>query len=98
MMTRVSTADRKRRPIRLMQLPARKRRVKLAKDVIRLINSNLTPVTGTYLSLYMNKYTPSSTKLDKAISSMAKDESCEVCAIGALFVADVMIRDRATVD
>jgi len=81
----------------LMRLSANKRRMKLAKDVIAHIRAKLIkPVTATYFELRGSKYDDnfpsSSTQADLAI----KEFSCEACAIGSLFVADVMLRDRAT--
>lgn len=86
--------------ISLMKLPVRFRRVKLAKDVIKHLQGKdkiITAVRNSYFDLNLSwdaEYDWSySSQVDEVVSSIG----CEVCAIGALFIADVMIRDRATV-
>lgn len=91
MRTRSPRSRRRLSAASLMRLSANKRRMKLAKDVIAHIRAKLIkPVTATYFELSGNR--SSKVQADIAI----KEESCEACAIGSLFVADVMLRDRAT--
>jgi len=84
--------------ISLMKLPVRFRRVKLAKDVIKHLQGKdkiITAVRDSYFDLRCEQeYDWSySSQVNEVVSNIG----CGVCAIGALFIADVMIRDRATV-
>ncbi len=82
----------KKQVISLMKLPAKERRVVLAKDVLKhlKVKGLITAQKGIYL--LFNKEYADGQQADEVI----KKGGCEVCAIGALFVADVLIRDKIT--
>lgn len=81
--------------ISLMSLPASKRRVRLAKDVIKLLMTNhITARQNTYLRMGWNTTLPSTSLNAWIETNRTSQDRCEVCAVGALFVADVMLRDR----
>lgn len=83
---------RKKRAASLMSLPANKRRVKLAKDVLKHLRGIVTATKGTYFLV-----NGISVNYRGQADEVVKENGCKVCALGALFVADVMIRDNMTV-
>lgn len=89
-----------RKKFRLMSLSAAGRRVRIAKDVIKLLKSKHIEAThGTYIALGRSggEYPDPLKQLDQVIEQNKGRSNCQVCAIGALLVADVMLRDKMMV-
>lgn len=81
--------QRLRTPIDFANLTAAQKRVEIAKDVIAALDANkIEAVQGTYGTVELKEYRSlrDSTDLRSLMPDMAR---CEVCAMGAVFVAAV---------
>lgn len=76
--------------------PSRKR-IEIARDVLRQIKiGRIVPETGTYMSPTFSK--PENYSRDTEVSSLIeRAESCNACALGAVFMCTVQRMDRLKV-
>jgi hypothetical protein len=78
------------------KLPKNKQRVAVAKDVLRLIDSKLITATNNrYVAI--DGYSWGERGLEFQDVAQEKDLRCNVCALGAIMVADVCRRDKAEI-
>lgn len=67
-------------------------RVAIARDVLKLLPQRITAMPGTYL-YSPTEITQEDVDNDTQLGSLMK-MSCEVCALGAMFIAEVDINDK----
>jgi len=87
---KIPTYDKKMTPKQRMKM-----RVSIAKDVLKMIAADkIEPTHGTYLD---GVGVGSFSKTSRAqLDAKLKRAKCEVCALGSLFVAEVIKNDKLT--
>lgn len=80
-----------------LALSKSEKRVVLAKDVIEILRANkIIARRSTYFDMYKNtSFDPVADEIE--INEMVGKVKCEACAIGGLFIAEVMYTDKAKV-